>query len=244
MVDQLKAFNWVTWYGGKFSTSMKRGIFMDQALELLPADNWRWKLMANAPESADSAFTLADFKNGVNSDLGNVFGNFINRIVRFTESKFDGTVPDGGTWGEAEEKLADALDERLEDLLKYHEAMEFRKAAGETRAIWGLANEYLTVAAPWTAIKTDQNAAAIGVRTGLNLCVLCATIAAPFIPGSATKVLEAFGITAVSWPDRTTKDILTRLKPGTKIGAVPVLFPRIEDGQVTEWEVKFGAPGL
>ncbi len=33
LVDRLKAFNWVTWYGGKFSTSEKRGIFMDQALE-------------------------------------------------------------------------------------------------------------------------------------------------------------------------------------------------------------------
>jgi len=42
LVDRLKAFNWVTWYGGKFSTSEKRGIFMDQALELLPSDYRRW----------------------------------------------------------------------------------------------------------------------------------------------------------------------------------------------------------
>ncbi len=37
-VDMLKAFNWLNWYGGKFSTSQKRGVFMDAALELLPAD--------------------------------------------------------------------------------------------------------------------------------------------------------------------------------------------------------------
>ncbi len=242
MVDQLKAFNWVTWYGGKFSTSHKRGIFMDQALALLPADTWRWKLMANAPESADSAFTLADFKNGVNSDLGNVFGNFINRIVRFTESKMEGVVPSGGVWGEAEDKLATELGTRLKDLVAHHEAMEFRKAASETRAIWGLANEYLTLVAPWTSIKTDAGAAAIGVRTGLNLCVICALIASPFIPGSAAKVLEAFGITDVKWPVGSAKDLLTQLPPGLKLGALPVLFPRIEDSAVAEWEVKFGAP--
>ena len=34
LVDQIKAFNWVTWYGGKFSTSEKRGVFMDQALDI------------------------------------------------------------------------------------------------------------------------------------------------------------------------------------------------------------------
>jgi methionyl-tRNA synthetase len=57
LVDRLKALNWVTWYGGKFSTSERRGVFMDQALDLVPADYWRWRLMANAPENADSAFT-------------------------------------------------------------------------------------------------------------------------------------------------------------------------------------------
>ena len=37
LVDKLKAFNWLNWYGGKFSTSERRGVFMDQALALLPA---------------------------------------------------------------------------------------------------------------------------------------------------------------------------------------------------------------
>jgi len=52
LVDELKAFNWVTWYGGKFSTSNKRGVFMDQAIDIAPSDYWRWHLMANAPESS------------------------------------------------------------------------------------------------------------------------------------------------------------------------------------------------
>lgn len=38
LVDELKGFNWLNYYGGKFSTSEKRGIFLDAALELLPAD--------------------------------------------------------------------------------------------------------------------------------------------------------------------------------------------------------------
>lgn len=35
-VDVVKGFNWLTYYGGKFSTSQKRGIFTDAALEMLP----------------------------------------------------------------------------------------------------------------------------------------------------------------------------------------------------------------
>ena len=38
LVDRLKGFNWLNYYGGKFSTSQKRGVFMDTALDLLPAD--------------------------------------------------------------------------------------------------------------------------------------------------------------------------------------------------------------
>ena len=35
----------------------KRGVFMDAALEILPADCWRWYLTANSPEHSDTAFT-------------------------------------------------------------------------------------------------------------------------------------------------------------------------------------------
>ena len=45
----IKAFNWLTYYGGKFSTSQHRGVFMSDALDLLPADYWRYYLLANAP---------------------------------------------------------------------------------------------------------------------------------------------------------------------------------------------------
>ncbi|MBX9615666.1 MAG: methionine--tRNA ligase, partial [Caulobacteraceae bacterium] len=73
-VDTLKAFNWLNWYGGKFSTSQKRGVFMDQALEILPADYWRWRLTAYGPEHSDSAFTWEDFQASTNKDLADVLG--------------------------------------------------------------------------------------------------------------------------------------------------------------------------
>ena len=56
--------------------------------------------------------------------------------------------------------------------------MEYRKAAAELRAIWVAGNEYLQLAAPWTAFKTDRDAAAVGVRTALNLCALFAILGA------------------------------------------------------------------
>jgi len=241
-VDRLKAFNWLTWYGGKFSTSQNRGVFMDQALELLPADYWRWYLTAGAPEGSDSQFTWEHFQSVVNKDLADVLGNFVNRILRFGASRFDGAVPAGGTPGEAERWLFAEIDVRLQQLAMHHEAMEFRKAAAETRAIWALGNEYLTRAEPWTHFKTDKDRAALGVRTGVNLCRFFALIAHPVTPFSADRILAALGLSDAQrdWPEGGAETILSAIKPGAPFTPPEVLFAKVEDEWVEAWTQRFG----
>ena len=238
-VDQLKAFNWLNWYGGKFSTSQKRGVFMDQALELLPADYWRWFLTAYGPEHSDAAFTWEQFQGAVNKDLADVLGNFVNRIVKFAESKFDGVVPDGGEPGPLEAKLEADVRAGIAEATAQFEAMEFRKACQALRAVWVLGNEYLQEAAPWTAFKTDVDRAAVGVRTGLNLVALFARLAAPVTPFAAEKIAAAVGSNDLSWPepDAPLLDVLPR---GQAVAAAGVLFAKIEDAQVAEWSERFG----
>jgi methionyl-tRNA synthetase len=242
LVDRLKAFNWVTWYGDKFSTSRKRGIFMDDALTLLPSDCWRWHLMANAPESADAAFTLESLQATVNADLANVYGNFVNRIMKFAAAKFDGVVPGAGAFGPREDALAARLAEGVAALTAHHEAMEFRKAAAETRALWVVGNEYLQDAAPWTAIKTDAERAAAIVRAGLNLVAVFSIIALPFIPGTAGRVLDALGVPEDNrgFPLALDDGLLDALPHGLAFTVPDVLFAKIEDAQVAEWSARFG----
>jgi methionyl-tRNA synthetase len=239
-VDQLKSFNWLNWYGGKFSTSSKRGVFMDTALELLPADYWRWYLMANAPEGSDTAFTWEQFQSAINRDLADVLGNFVNRILKFNEAKFGGVVPAGGEAGPIEQRLYAAVSERLAELTEQLEAMELRKAAAGLRALWALGNEYLQEAAPWTAIKTDEARAAFVVRTGLNLVALYARISAPFIPFTAKVIAEAVGETEQAWPSSDAAAELARLPEGRAMKTPDVLFRKIEDAQVAEWVERFG----
>jgi methionyl-tRNA synthetase len=240
-VDMLKSFNWLNWYGGKFSTSGKRGVFMDAALEILPADVWRWYLTANAPESADSAFTWEQFQTLVNKDLADVLGNFVNRILKFTETRFDGVVPEGGEPGPLEKRLYADLSTRLAELTGHLEAIEIRKGAQALRAVWVLGNEYLTEAAPWTALKTDRDRAAVIVRTGLNLVALFARLTQPFIPFTAKIVAEAVGEAQPHlWPSLDGRVELSRLEPGRPVTAPPVLFRKIEEADVAAWAERFG----
>ncbi len=242
-VDALKSLNWLTWYGGKFSTSEKRGIFMDQALELLPADYWRWHLMANAPESDDASFTLEHFASVVNKDLADVLGNFVNRITRFGASKWGEAVPAGGAYGETEAKLTADLDRKIAAYTAALDAMEFRKAFAELRGIWVAGNEYLQITAPWTAFKTDPERAAASVRAGLNLIALFAALSSPVIPATTAKMFAIFGLdpkVAGRWPS-SAKAALGLLPPGHSFNPADVLFKKIEDEQVQEWRIKFGA---
>jgi len=240
-VDTLKSFNWLNWYGGKFSTSSKRGVFMDVALEILPADYWRWHLTATSPEGSDSAFTWEQFASTINSDLANVLGNFVNRILKFTESKFDGLVPAGGAPGPVEQALFARVDETLAALSASLEAMEFRKAAADVRQLWVIGNEYLQEAAPWTALKTDAERAAVGVRTALNLVALYARVSAPFIPHSAAIIANAVGEPAeAAWPARPAVALLETLPAGRVVQTPEVLFRKIDDDQIAEWTARFG----
>jgi methionyl-tRNA synthetase len=238
-VDRLKAFNWLNWYGGKFSTSGKRGVFIDAALELLPPDLWRWYLTANAPEGSDTAFTWEHFAQTINSDLANVLGNFVNRILKFTESKFDGVTPAGGEAGPEEAALAERLTTEIALLTQQLDAIELRKAASTLRGIWVIGNEYLQVAAPWTALKTDPERAAVIVRTAINLVELFARLSQPFIPFTATAMLGAVGEgVPAPWPTAAPVE-LDRVPAGRAVVAPPVLFQKIEDEQIAEWTARF-----
>ncbi len=243
-VDNLKAFNWLNWYGAPFSTSKKRGVFMDQALELLPSDYWRWYLTANSPEHSDSAFTWEQFQSSTNKDLADVLGNFVNRILKFAEARFEGVIPAGGEPGPLEEKLYAQVSEKLADLTAQFEAIEIRKTAQALRALWVVGNEYLQEAAPWTAIKTDPQRAAVIVRTAINLVALYARVSAPVIPFAAETIALAVGEPyPPTWPSPDAAAELARLEAGRGFTVPEVLFKKIEDEQVAEWTERFAGQG-
>jgi methionyl-tRNA synthetase len=243
LVDQLKGFNWLNYYGGKFSTSEHRGVFMDSAIEILPADYWRYYLMANAPESSDSSFTFEHFASVVNKDLADVLGNFVNRVTKFCVARFDGKVPGEGEYGDDEKALIADLEERVKQCAAYFESIEYRKALGELRAIWVAGNEYLTKAAPWTHIKTDRAKAAVGVRMGLNLVHMFSHLVWPVMPEMARRIhetIQPIAADVLPWPsDPMTKE-LDQLEAGASINAADVLFAKITDEQLADWVARFG----
>ncbi|MEZ5674627.1 methionyl-tRNA synthetase [Thalassovita litoralis] len=238
LVDYIKSFNYLNYDGGQFSTSRGRGVFMDQALEILPADYWRWWLLSHAPESSDAEFTWENFQASVNKDLADVLGNFVSRITKFCRSKFGEVVPEGGSYGDAEQTLIADLTAKIAAYQQFMEEKEVRKAAQELRAIWVAGNEYLQAAAPWSTFKTDPEQAAAQVRLGLNLIRLYAVLSSPFIPDASATMLAAMQTENGDWPDDVPA-ALTALAPGHAFTVPDVLFGKITDEQREDWQQRF-----
>ena len=238
LVDYIKSFNYLNYDGGQFSTSRGCGVFMDQALEILPADYWRWWLLSNAPESSDAEFTWDLFQANTNKDLADVLGNFVSRVTKFCRSKFGETVPEGGAWGGQEEALIQELDNRLRAYEGFMESMEVRKAAAELRAIWVAGNEYLQSAAPWSTFKENPQQAGAQTRLALNLIRFYAVVSSPFIPDAAAAMMSAMKTQDASWP-QDVKAALGALPAGHAFEVPEVTFRKITDDEREEWKMRF-----
>jgi len=238
LVDYLKSFNYLNYDGGQFSTSRGRGVFMDQALSILPSDYWRWWLLSHAPESSDAEFTWENFQASVNKDLADVLGNFVSRVTKFAKSKLGETVPEAGSFGPMETALIADLGVRIADYTRAMEAMEVRKAAGELRAIWVIGNEYLQAAAPWSVVKTDPDHAQAQIRLALNLIRIYAILSAPFIPDAAQTMMTAMGSDDWTWPAEVQAAIRT-LPAGHAFTVPENLFRKITDEERADWQARF-----
>jgi len=238
LVDYIKSFNYLNYDGGQFSTSQGRGVFMDQALAILPADYWRWWLLSHAPENSDSEFTWENFQTSVNKDLADVLGNFVSRVTKFCRSKFGEEVPAGGETGPQVAALTEELTTRIRAYETHMEAMEVRKAATELRAIWVAGNEYLQSAAPWSVFKEDPAQAAAQIRRALNLIRLYAVLSRPFIPDAADAMLAAMQTEDDAWPEDVAA-ALTVLPAGHAFTVPDVLFRKITDDEREAWQAEF-----
>ena len=238
LVDYIKSFNYLNYDGGQFSTSQGRGIFMDQALDILPSDYWRWWLLTHVPENSDSEFTWDNFQLSINKDLADVLGNFVSRVTKFCRSKFGEEVPETSSFRKIEMELIDELQTRLNKYQTFLETLEIRKASSELRKIWVLGNEYLQKTEPWAIYKFEPKTSGMIINLSINLIRLYAILSEPFIPDTSQKIMLAVNSEDWSWPN-SVENALQVLPPKHSFNVPDVLFNKITDDERDIMQKKF-----
>ncbi len=240
LAKNVKSFQWLTYEKGKFSTSQNRGVFTDKALELYPADYWRYYLLLIAPERQDTDFQWKSFQNAVNSDLNNLLGNLVNRVVTFSEKHFDSKVPEIKEETDAERELWTQVDELIAEYRREFDAIEFQKPVRALRKILQVANKYFQESKPWETIKEDRERTGTIVSTIAHLLRILAILYVPIIPFTSEKIFGILGIgTSVNderWDTLISKDVLV----GNTVTANGPLFTKIQDKDIEKLIKEYG----
>lgn len=93
-IHHISTTDYLQYESGKFSKSRNIGVFGDKAGTIgVPADVWRFYLLANRPETGDSLFSWSDFVARNNNELLANLGNFVNRVLKFLVARYDGVLP-------------------------------------------------------------------------------------------------------------------------------------------------------
>lgn len=176
--------------GKKMSKGDGIGVSVEELLAKYNPDLIRFFFLKYAPENHDREFTLDDFIDLNNNELVANLGNFINRSLTFTHTKFDGVIPQGVLEKEVGESIQIAFD----TISKHLEACEFVKATDALLKLGDFANKYFNDKAPWISLKENVKDAENTMYNSLQLVNAFRLLLRPFTPESSEKLRNMLNI--------------------------------------------------
>jgi len=192
------ATEWLTYEGKKFSKTKGIGIWCDEAIELLPADYWRYTLTYVRPETGDTDFTWDILEYCVNKELNDDLGNLVHRILTLIKRYLGGRVKKSDTPSEAISRLRRLAEEVAEKVDKLYLETRFQRVLHEVMRLVREANATLNIEEPWKLRDDKERLNAIMYHLALTIRDV-AVMLHPVIPGSSEKILEYLGMDKPSW---------------------------------------------
>jgi len=226
----VSATEFLQFKGEKASKSLRRGIWIDEALELFPPDYWRYFLMATRPETKDTNFSWELFIEKVNADLNDSFGNFIHRTLTFINTQFNSSIPKPEALDEDDQKILNTLKEKVETIAQKIEECRLQAAANDVISISRLGNQYLNEKEPWKLIKENRSKAAGILYITAQIVKALAIVSAPFIPSTAEKIWKTLNMPG-NVHEQRWDEALKPLPPNHKISKAKPLFQKIEESE-------------
>ncbi len=240
---QVHAHGFFTMDGVKISKSLGNAIDPREFIPNYGFDAVRYFLLREIPFGEDGDFSRERLASRYSSDLGNTFGNLVNRVIAMSRKYFDGKVPDADT---TEASLPindlsvwngkgglDAIKSAVESAYAGNRCdvvlSSIWDGVGDTRRS-GLfqANKLIEETQPFKLVKEDPKEVGEILYALLESLRWYAWLMHPVMPNISNKVFEQLGLNA---EQELSKGWVQGLKwggltPGAALGEPMPLFPR------------------
>jgi methionyl-tRNA synthetase len=223
---QVFGHGWWLMNEAKMSKSLGNIVRPQSYTKVFGVDALRYFVLREMTLGHDASISDDAFLTRYNADLANDLGNLVSRATTMIHRYCDGVIPDSSI---AHEDAS--LRRRLEQLVplvtkRMSESYQFSLALRDIWDVISLANKYIATKEPWALAKDENRRAELNAVLYQSTEVLrvVAALIEPVMPGTAGRIRQMLGIDAQDWLSLPE----ARLKPGTRLGAVEPLFPRID----------------
>jgi len=205
------------------------------------ADVLRYYLTTISPETKDSEFTWKGFQDANNSELVNIFGNFVNRTFVLMHKLCKGKVPvlHADVMDDADRALFAEVQNTKAKVEILLEQYKFREALFEVIDLSRKGNRYMQDKQPWIVAKTladkpdDQKLIDNCLHICLQLTANLAILINPFLPFTAKKLCYMMKVVEkmLDWENAGKGKLLS---VGYSLREPQLLFRKIDDAEIAE----------
>jgi methionyl-tRNA synthetase len=233
LVDDLPANEFYMLEGRQFSKSDGWTIDLEDFFSKYTADQIRYTIASNAPETQDAEFTWDHFQQRCNNELLAKFGNFIHRVLVFAQNNCARKIPKKEI-KEIDQKFLDTVKKLADETAHAYDHYQLRLASKKIMELAQEGNIYFNEKMPWKTIKDPKTAQ--DALTTIACCLECvkalALIAYPILKEASPKILQMLGLkvdmSQIIWEDFLNED----LKEGSALIESIPLFRKIEDEEI------------
>jgi methionyl-tRNA synthetase len=224
---QIVGHGWWLMNDAKMSKSVGNVVRPESYTNVFGVDAFRYFVLREMTLGHDANFTDEAFLTRYNADLANDLGNLVSRATTMIHRYCDGVIPDAG----ADYEDA-ALRRRVDELvpvvgLRMSESYQFSFALRDIWEVISLANKYIASKEPWALAKDASKRKELNavLYQSAEILRVVAGVIEPIMPRTAARIRLMLGIDPQNWQQLP----FDRLQPGTRLGKVEPLFPRIDN---------------
>lgn len=238
LAHHISTTEFLNYEGGKFSKSKSIGVFGDDAMNSgIASDVWRYYLLANRPEQADTNFSWEDFAEKNNSELLANLGNLVNRTLVFINNNFSGIVPvlENEKINDSDKEFLTAQHLVVQDIAKLLDEVRLKEGLHKIMQFARNSNKYFQDNKPWELVKINKERADVVVGVLAEMIAKLSILVEPYLPATSQEIRKQLNLASlVKWSD-LEKPLFEK---NHKISIAKPLFKKIEAKEITELKNK------